>query len=225
MSSADWAYLIFVILAIGIGSLALLGGGAYVFLRVFSGAMNSRQASWESAAAKIGAAADRNAAGIYKPFIGKRNGIDLIVTHYSIPRGKTTFDDHVQVEAAFRVPLPFHFRIEKPEYAYQQVAKFVERHLVNDSAQSLETKFEVESADRSSLGRLLSADISDGDATTLMVSLLRAGNALTRLIVNETGVMVGVKADLGDAEAIGNAVDIAVHLAERIGRARQAASI
>lgn len=225
MSTSDSLWLVFVLAAVSLGTLALVVVGGYYLLRQFAGMLNNRQAAWESIAEKIGAKVDRNTAGIYKPLMGERNGTNFVVTFYSVPSGKHSNDDHVQVESKFSSPLPFTFEINKPEHAFKKAAIFIERHLANDGAKTFESEFDVVSSNRASLAKLLNAYISDGETTSLMVDLLGAGNKVTRLQLNQESVAVGLKAEFGDAEAVGDAVDTALYLVERIDRARKAAAL
>ncbi len=78
----EWGKLILLLGGTLIVTVVLVGGGAYLFLRVFASIMNSRCDSWESSAEKLGLLVDRSATAIYKPFSGEFSGRKFTVSHY-----------------------------------------------------------------------------------------------------------------------------------------------
>ncbi len=215
--SFGWGMVMMVAILLGI--LILVSAGAYLFLRVFASLYNSRQRTWDSAADDLGLTIDTSKQSLHKDFLGNREGFDIRVSRYPVPRGESSWDDHVAVEVTLSEPFDFSFEIAKPEMAWQ-----IARDFFADAHETgigyLDKAFTVKCSHMPSLVELLTADISDAESTNLVNDLMRAKKNFFRVIFTGRTVTLGAKADIGDAAAANRIIEKAVDLAKRVYAAK-----
>lgn len=212
----EWGKLILLTGGTLIITFVVIGGGAYLFLRVFASLLNSRRDSWESSAQDLGLQVDRNAGTIYKPFTGMRKGKSVTVSHYAVMRDEDSADDHVEVKTSLAFALPFSFAIEKPEMFYQKVVAFFSPNDDDIGHEIFDKRFKVECSDVGDFNALLNVELSGGDSPTLLTDLLLAAKRFHRVKIDDSSVKLGFRADFSDSASIEPVIEKAIYLAERI---------
>ena len=202
---------------------ALLGVGAYIFVRIIARVLNSYQSSWESSAIPLGLTVDKKGGGIYKPLVGEREGSRVSVTHFSInPRtsgGVLQVDHCAQAEVMLRKPLGFSLKLSRRETLLEKAFA----HLVDESDQAghqlFDQIFKIECSDLIALRSLLAVEFTDAGSPTLLTDLLGAAKKYHRVVLTDQSVSLGAEAYFGEAELIEPVIASAVHLARRVDEA------
>ena len=208
----EWGKLILLLGGTLIVTVVLVGGGAYLFLRVFASIMNSRRDSWESSAQKLGLLVDRSAAAIYKPFSGEFNGRKFTVSHYGVMRGEHSVDDHAAVEMMMDGEVRFSFEIEKPEYLLLDLFDAGQPETGHDIFDKV---FKVSSTDTARLNQMLHIEMFGGESPTVLTDLLLAAKRFNRVKATDRSISLGVRCDFGRSDIIESTIKKAASLAGR----------
>jgi hypothetical protein len=198
--------------------LALVAGGAYVFVRVLASIINKRRDSWESAAAELKLTVDRSRNSLLKRLTGKRGDRDVMVEPFAVFTGDSedpSTDDYASVEVRFTQPLGFALEITKHEMLYQRVANFFASSDDKIGHEPFDKVFRIECSHMPSLLGLLNVEMLDGETPTLLTDLMMARKKYHRVKVTDKSVCLGVRADIGDSSPIEMTIAKAIYIAER----------
>lgn len=206
-------------LAILLVTMAVVGIGGYIFLKLFAGMINQRRDSWELAADQAGLSVDHASGGINKDMIGTRDGRSIRITRYSVPKGKYSADHYVAVEVSINVPLNFSFEIKRPEMFYQKVASFFSED-TEIGHEPFDKAFSVETSDTPSLMELLNVEMLDGENSNLIGDLMAARKKIHRVMATDNSISLSsITTGIGDAGPIEPTLQRAILIAERFEKA------
>ncbi len=204
--------------AVMVGTLVVLVVGAYVFIRILASVINSRRDNWESAGASIGLSVDPTSLPIQKDLLGELEGRKFRVSRYTVPRGESSYDDHVAVEFPIDTLLPFSFRVERTELLYQKVTNMFSNDDIGHKA--FDKVFRVKASNMVQLGEFLNIEVPDGETPTILNDLMIAQKSHFRVIATEGSICLGRKSEhRGDAETIQLTMKRAAYLAARFEHA------
>ena len=193
---------------------AVLGVGAYLFIRFLAGALNSRRDAWQGVAVDLGLSIDQASGAINKDIVGTRDGRAVKVSRFSVQKGETSYDEYAAVEIKYNSGISSSFNIERNEMFYQKVRDFFAEgetgHEVFDKA------FSTESSNTVELMELLNVEMADGETPTLLNDLMSAQRSFHRVIVTDNSVCLGVKIEPVDSAPIERAIGRVVYLIKRI---------
>jgi|GEM_PF-3918215 len=96
---------------------AIIGTGAYIFLRLIASKFNNKRDDWQSAADDLGLSVTGET-GLYKPFEGEADGRKFEVSHDAISVGPSAGDDYAVVETHINVRFPYSFQFKRSEMAH-----------------------------------------------------------------------------------------------------------
>ncbi len=194
---------------------ALLGIGAYIFVRVLAKVVNQRRDSWELIGTELGLATDHNSGPINKDLIGSIEGRDVRISRFAVQTGEYSADHYASVEVKHSASFPFSFKIERIEMLYQKVASFfAEGDEIGHSA--FDKVFRSESSNTTSLLQLLNVEIPGGETATLLNDLMITQKSSHRIIVTDRSVTVSVRFETNDADLIRKCFAKAKYLASRV---------
>ena len=202
-----------------VGTLIMVGIGAYVAVRLIAVVWNARRDQWEGPAAELGLTVDRSAAALQKPFIGERAGRPVKVEFFSIPKSRYSVTPCVSAEVSFEKPLGFSLEMTRPELLYQKAANLVDSSR-ETGHELLDNAFRIRCSHIPSLMNLLNLEMMDGQNTTLLNDLLMAAKRYHRVRLTDKSVTLGLKAEPGTAGPINGAIEQAVYLVKRFEAAR-----
>lgn len=196
---------------------AVIGVGAYVFIRVLAGVINNRRDAWQTVADDLGFAVDQASGALNKNIVGTRDGRSVKVTKFSVQKSENSYDEYAAVEIKYNAGLLFSFKIERIEMFYQKIRDFFAEgetgHEVFDKA------FRIETSSTTDLMELLNIEMLDGETPTLLNDLMAAQKTFHRVIVTDTSVCLGVKIMPVDSAPIERAVGRVGYLIKRIEQA------
>lgn len=199
---------------------AVLGVGAYFFVKFIASVLNNRRDEWAATATSVGLSVDHASGAINKDMAGTINGHNIRVTKYSVSKGEYSHAHYAAVTVDFDAGLPFSFTIKKHETIWGKISDLISATESNFAG--LETDFDVEVSDADDTMRLLNVEIPNGNAPTLLgeISLLRL--KYHRVILSDTSVTLSGKIELGDSLAVGPTIDKCFYIVERIKAAAKA---
>ncbi len=203
-------------LVVLIVTLVLVGFGFYYLIRVLAGVIDRKRETWAGVADDLGLQMNDSGGHILKEMSGKRGDRNVSVTYFTVPTGENSTDEYAAVDVQFLTPLNFSFKVNKLEMFYQKVVSFFDNYEQTIGHEAFDKVFKVESSDLPSLLELLNVEIPDAESSSLLNDLMLAHKKYHRVIVTDTSICLGVRADLGDSHRIEPALKKSVYLAERV---------
>lgn len=199
---------------------AVLGIGAYLFIKFIAKILNSRRDEWAATAASLGLTVDQASGAINKDMVGTINGHNVRVTKYSVQKGEYSADHYAAVTIEYDSGLPFSFSIKKHETLWNKLGDLLSADESNFAG--LESDFDLEISDANATMQLLNAEIPGGNAPTLLGEINLWRREHHRVILSDRSVTISEKVGLADSTAVGPAIDRCIYVVERIKAAAKA---
>lgn len=200
---------------------AVLGVGAYFYIRFLANVINSRRDAWQTVADELGFSVDQASGALNKDIVGTRDGRSIKVTKFSVQKSENSYDEYAAVEIKYNAGISSSFKIERIEMLYQKVRDFFAEGETGHDA--LDKAFEIESSSMVELMELLNVEMPDGETPTLLNDLMSAQRSFHRVIVTDNSVCLGVKIEPVDSVPIERAISRVMYLIMRIEKAAKLA--
>lgn len=215
------------IVAMIVISIVLIVVGGYVFVRIIAYVLNSYQGNWESSAKRLGLNIAPSAGGLYKPLVGERDGARIAVTHFGIAKGTGRGARVIHcalVEVGLKEPLGFSLKLSRRETFFEKAVAHVFDESDEVGNEPFDKIFKVECADLGPLRSLLSVEMMDNESSTIITDLILAAKKYPRVLLTDSSLSLGVKAEVGQAELIEPVITKAIYLASRVDAAKKLAA-
>jgi len=213
---AKW---VLIMVAMMVVTFAVLGAGAYVFVRVLAKLINSRRNEWEDAAKSLHLEPDRSQGSVQKDLVGRRDGGSIRVSYYAVMRSEQSSDPHASAEVSISPGFDHTFEISKLEMLYQRVAEMFDM-TSGLGIDIFDKAFSVTSSDPKSLRDLLLLELPAGESPTLMTDLMHARKRFHRVLLTDSSATIGIEARSDQTDLIESAIERAIYLAKRAEAAR-----
>lgn len=189
--------------------------GAYFLVRILANKFNTQRDSWAMEADELKLNVERSANPFDKKMAGTRDGRKVSVEFYKMPTDdEGSFDEYAAVEVQITKPLAFSFEISKPEMLSQRAAMFFGND--NETGHEFFDKaFHVTCSDIDSLTAVLNVEMLDGENSTFLTDLMSARKKYHRVGITDQLVRLGVRATIGDSQAVEATIKKAIYLSER----------
>lgn len=211
---AKWSLITIVMM---VGTLAILGAGAYVLVRITASVLNARRDGWEKAGKALNLDTDKSQPSVQKDLIGVRDGRSVRVSYYAVMRTEHSSDPYAAAEVGISPGFDHSFEITKHEMLYERVAEYLNPGADIDV---LNEGFTVEASDTAALRKLLLLEVPGGESPTILTDLMHARKRFHRVRLTDRGAVIGVKATSAETDRIETAINRAAYLAQRLEAAR-----
>lgn len=200
----------------------VVGVGGYFALRIFASVVNSRRDTWELTASEVGLKLDRTSMQIVKPLEGISRSHKVKVISFGVPRGKSSYDNHVSCEAFLQTPISFPFAIKSRAGFIQQLASVFVGYDMEIGVPSFDDAYHVESAAPDVLRKILLFEPENGLRPSVLTDIFLIQKRSISIEVSDISVKVTIEANVEESGRIKTALNDAITLTERFQAAYDA---
>jgi len=219
MSFDWWAVLHFIgVMALILLITALVVAGLAYILVLFARFNRAKRDVWENTAAELGLELEHKDKNyIYKPMAGNYGGRRVRISSERIRVGEgSDYDPFTIGEVCLPVKPDFSFEIRSAYGFVQKLKSAIGRGDIEIGVPDFDERFNIESADREKVCKLLGADLPDGLTPTLHADLLLIDKSYFEIRITDQSVRLKKNMEIIERRELTPILDDAAYLAGRI---------
>ena len=203
---------------------ALIGAGAYVFLRVFSSRVRKWGNEWEATAAELGLKVDESGplsppvSGV-KPLEGVYRGHNVKIVSFRFLESAVepiTYANHISCEISFSPAFAVPFEITSQTRYIKALRSAFGSNGIEIGVPAFDKLFRVVSPDPDSMRKILVFEPNEPGLPRLLTEMVRVQNRNHTIEFSHTCIKISAPADNTDASRIRSIMDDSVDLTDHM---------